>query len=180
MDAIKASMVEVRQHFAGVKGPNLAKALHTTVDELSEKMDIKSKIQCGKQECSYCCHSSIGISPIEAEYIRANATYTIDEQLQEKQRTTDYKKLSFADKACIMLKNGKCQIYKYRPILCRNHNIALGEDPLNCLKQNSLPGGALTSEIRSPVLEAINFYSVERSFTSVFKNIADYDWNQFK
>jgi Fe-S-cluster containining protein len=172
---INESLEEVRDKLKDVHSRDLVKGVYKLVDVISAELDIKDKIQCGRQECSYCCHSAIYITPLEAEHIRAKGDYTIDDNLQKKQRTTDYSKLSFMDKACIMLKNGKCQVYENRPVLCRNHQILKGEDPLDCLKQSSL-GNTFIKDVRSPVLEALNIYLIDRTMGNEVKNIADYDW----
>lgn len=169
-------VIELDSKIGHLRGHALIKKLHSIIADLGAKNDLNSKIQCGKQACSYCCHSLIAVAPPEAEYIRANAKYTIDKDLQKKQRETDYSKLSFSDKMCIMLKNGQCQIYEHRPMLCRNHNIALGEDPMDCLKQNSLKTPTPTSDVKIVMAEAANIYIMNKTLNMPFKNIADYDW----
>jgi Fe-S-cluster containining protein len=165
-------------HFDKMSDDQFAASIHAEIDAMQKHIDINKHIQCDKQQCSYCCHSEIFISPVEAAYIKNNAVYEIAADRQAKQRTTNYKDLSFADKACIMLKDGKCQIYDQRPTICRNHNVSLGTDPEECYKQNLEQGTHKVEEVRNIALEALSFYlTVDRAkdITDI-KNIADYEW----
>lgn len=161
-------------------GNQLVQTVHHNIDEMQAHLKFKDYIQCDKQECSFCCHSEIFISKDEAAYIKTKGTYTIDAERQAKQRITTYKQLSFADKACIMLKDGKCQVYANRPALCRNHAASIGIDPEDCHKQNiDQNAGHWVEQPRNIPLEAFQMYLTlkgsGRSLQGV-KNIADFDW----
>jgi Fe-S-cluster containining protein len=171
--------IHTRTPAGHLHGPTLIRALHVQLDFLQEKAKFEDELQCGRQQCSFCCHSEIFMTPSEAQYIKENATrYEIDKERQAKQRATEYTKLSFADKACIMLKDGRCQIYEHRPMVCRNHGAARGTDPEECHQQNIEQGKVFVSQPRAVIFEAIQFYPIMRepdTFNSV-KNIADYEW----
>lgn len=158
--------------------------IHGRIDELQKLANYNDAMQCSKQSCSFCCHSEIFIGKPEADFIKKHGTYEIDKEKQARQRATkDYSKLSFADKACIMLKDGKCQVYEHRPSLCRNHGIALGEDPHDCFKQSRDLGqpGLPTVKIQQPrmiALEAMATYITVKGAKGPedVKNIAEYNW----
>ena len=98
-DDLKVAMHQVESIFNQAPRDQRVKTIHAFIDNLQSKVGMDAAIQCGKQECSFCCHSAIFIGPLEAEYIKKNATYTIDKERQQKQRDVeDYKDLSFADK----------------------------------------------------------------------------------
>jgi len=158
--------------------------IHNQIDMLQQRVNYKDALQCSKQSCSFCCHSEIYIGQPEADFIKQHGNYVIDAARQAKQRATDdYSKLSFADKACIMLKDGKCQVYEHRPSLCRNHGIALGEDPLKCFEQSRDLGqpNKPTVKIQQPrmiALEAMATYITTKNAKDIndVKNIAEYNW----
>lgn len=181
-------MPEVRQAMEEVLHPKLeslndhdvVQALHQINTVIQKRANLAAHVQCHRQECSFCCHSEIFLTKTEVDYIKQHATYEVDKTRQEKQRNTlDYRSLSFADKACIMLKNGKCQIYEHRPLLCRNHVAAIGTDPEECRQQNlEQDGKHFVNEPKAVLTEATNFYLPAYRVKSVteFKNIADFDW----
>jgi len=180
---IAQAMTELKQKtpLDLLSGDTVVDAIHQMVDGVQEQLDFKSKIQCGKQECSFCCHSEIFISKLEADYIRDNAEYEINEERLYKQRQTkSYNDLSFADKACIMLKDGKCQVYAHRPVLCRNHAALAGTDPQQCHQQNIKQGTVCVDQPRAPLLEAMNLYITTRDVKSIddVRNIAEFNWSK--
>jgi len=181
---ISAITRELHQVLDNVPDEAAVTMIHAGIDSLQKKAKFNEALQCSKQSCSFCCHSEIYIGKPEAEYIKKHGKYVIDAERQAKQRATnDYAKLSFADKACIMLKDGKCQVYEHRPSLCRNHGAALGENPLKCFEQSRDLGqpGIPTVTIAQPrmiALEAMATYITCKGAKGIqdVKNIAEYDW----
>lgn len=111
--------------------------LHLFVDSKIAKANIEDKIQCNKQECSFCCHDKILGTYSEMVYVKNKAKELgVPINTSVKQREENWKSLSFKDKACPLLHNGKCTVYEFRPIICRIHNIALGEDINKCKREN--------------------------------------------
>jgi Fe-S-cluster containining protein len=164
----------------------VVQVVHNIMDDFQTKAKFKEALQCGKQQCSFCCHSEIFIGKPEADHIKKHAKYEIDQERLAKQRATkDYTTLSFADKACIMLKDGRCQVYAHRPALCRNHGVNLGEDPKLCEEQSMNLGipGAPPVNILQPrmiVLEAMSTFVTTFAASGIqdIKNIAEYNWEK--
>ena len=118
------------------------------IDANLKKADITSKISCGSiKNCSFCCHSDIIISNIEADYIKkfvSNPVNTISFNRSRSLKQVETKNnpaaspISWEDKACPLLSeltpegNRICTIYDQRPIVCRTHNNALSSSPYNC------------------------------------------------
>ena len=109
------------------------KQLNVMIYRSQEEMKFKDHIQCGRQECSFCCHDKIMGSHSEM--------INIIEIVKEKkipinksiiQTNDNWEYLTFADRACPLLANGKCQIYEDRPMVCRKHNITKGQSPEIC------------------------------------------------
>jgi Fe-S-cluster containining protein len=176
---IKQAVDDIHAKLGMLSGNTLVKAVHDITEMAQKANSFKDLLQCGKQECSFCCHAEIFLGQEEVNYIKANATYEIDQERLAKQRTaTKYSDLSFADRACIMLKNGKCQVYAHRPTLCRNHGAALGTDPEECHQQNLNVGTVFVEQPRAITMEALQVYITMRSMHSIddVKNIADYNW----
>lgn len=71
--------------------------------------------------CSYCCHSEIGLSQIEADYIAAR-TGILAKRIR-RQDSTSAGAAPWVDpnRPCPFLNHGACTIYGFRPMLCRTH-----------------------------------------------------------
>lgn len=183
-EAIHEVQVELGKMLDHRPDEEAAIKIHASIDALQKQHHFNEALQCSKQECSYCCHSEIFIGKPEANLIKKYGKYEIDKQRQAKQRAaTNYNQLSFADKACIMLKDGKCQVYELRPSLCRNHGISVGESPHDCFRQSRDLGipGTEPVKIQQPrmiPLEAMATYITIKGAKGIqdVKNIAEYDW----
>lgn len=163
-------------------GHDLVRFVHQNIDYIQEKAGFEAATQCHKQQCSFCCHSEIFISETEADYILEHAEFEINQDRLQKQRNCkSYKDLSFADKACIFLKEGRCQIYEHRPALCRNHAAAAGTDPETCHLQNiDQTAGVVINQPRMVILESLNMYLTMRDATSLddIRNISNFNWKK--
>lgn len=126
-------------------GPmSLIQNMHYHADEFYDLSGIykEGRATCGSCTQSYCCHSEIPVSKMEADYIifqlRENPDLIPNMERLKLQSEKDYNSLSWMDKACPMLlepdENGKrlCSIYEARPLICRTYNS--GEDPEFCNK----------------------------------------------
>lgn len=107
--------------------------VYKLIDDANKKVNIDKEIQCGRQECSFCCHDLILGSKEEvlaiAGYVKKN---NIPVNTSANQTKDNWNNLSFKDRACPMLKDGKCSIYSHRPIVCRKHNVLKGTNPEMC------------------------------------------------
>lgn len=83
------------------------------IDNLCNKIVplYREQITCNKG-CSNCCISGLTLFPVEADYIKEK---------------TKHKKIkpNMAKGSCVMLHNGLCQIYEYRPLVCRTQGFPL-------------------------------------------------------
>jgi len=89
-------------------------------------LEIKDKIQCGN--CSHCCYADVDLTNIEASIILAfieesNLDIKYNEEINV-----------FNKKACPLLKDGLCQVYEVRPLICRLHN---SDDKKACAEDKS-------------------------------------------
>jgi Fe-S-cluster containining protein len=165
----------VKEVFKNIPEEVQIEAANRFIDGIFEKNDIVAQVQCGKQECSFCCHDQIMLSTQEAEYIKKNATYEINQELLEKQRNAlDFKKLSFADRACIFLKEGKCSIYEYRPLICKSHNVKKGTNPNNCIVTDGLTKKPNEQAYSVPV-QSMLYYFAMKDFPEL-KSTFDHDF----
>jgi uncharacterized protein len=94
-----------------------------------EKMH-KNQIICRKG-CASCC-VNLSLFPVEFEAIKAEIS----------REGFDISKVIFdEDAACGFLKDDLCQIYKYRPIICRTHGLPIAflndDDPEEIFKEVS-------------------------------------------
>lgn len=157
--------------------------IHYQIDVIHDMAKLKEATQCEISKCSFCCHSEIFIGRHEFEYMKKYGNYTIDQERLTKQRAAqDYTKLSFADKACIMLKDGKCQVYQHRPALCRNHHVIKGTDPHDCFLQARDLGQPVPQiQLQEPkmiISEAAAMSITMRGAKDIsdIKNIAEWNW----
>lgn len=85
----------------------------------------KDKIFC-RSGCDYCCkNADYPLSYIEMQYLM-NAFLNMDKPLHDEIRE-NIKKLIKTDKKsydCPFLINGKCSVYRARPLTCRVHGLA--------------------------------------------------------
>lgn len=109
------------------------KHLNNMMDRSQEELNFKDYIQCSKQECSFCCHDKIMGSYSEmVNIIELVKEKNIPINKSVIQTNENWNTLSFAERACPLLSNGKCSIYEDRPMICRKHNISLGQSPELC------------------------------------------------
>lgn len=89
------------------------KQLTNTIDELTERLSTQHKNQmlC-KKGCDLCC-MDYDVFPIEYEAMKK----ALKNEKVDMQKSTDG--------SCIFLKDHACQIYEYRPIICRTHGLPL-------------------------------------------------------
>ena len=92
------------------------RAVLIKVAEFSERIFAahQDEITCHKG-CSQCCVDGLSVLPIEAQYIQAGLREEPIISVQKK--TTAH---------CVFLDSqGACQIYAYRPLVCRTHGFPL-------------------------------------------------------
>lgn len=165
---------KVEEVFRNIPENEQIETANRFIDDIFEKNDIETQVQCGKQECSFCCHDQIMLSTQEADYIKKNAKYEINKELLEKQKKAlDFKKLSFADRACIFLKDGKCSIYEFRPLICKSHNVKKGTDVNNCIVTDGLTKEPNEQAYSVPV-QSILYYFAMKDFPKL-KSTFDHD-----
>lgn len=117
----------------------LSKGLHSTdaaimlqkftdalINKYKDQDPTSADITC-KRGCHHCCNIAVAITDGEAKLILSKArknNIRIDkEKLKKQSRYTNknWHTLSNDNIGCVFLKNGECQIYDYRPIICRVH-----------------------------------------------------------
>jgi Fe-S-cluster containining protein len=116
-------------------------------DEIQKKIGLSELTTCSKQQCSFCCHSTINISHGEAKYIRKKIKENgikPDKKRSKIQNSANMsaeneQSLKWVDRACPFLSStdgkGDCTIYEIRPLLCRNHN-SMQENFNDCNKED--------------------------------------------
>lgn len=150
----------------------LVEYVYGWTDSLQNASGLKEKITCSKQKCSWCCHSTIGISHAEAQYIKLQIDLNGIKPNEERSKlqndinmsAQNERLLKWVDRACPFLTStdgqGECSIYEIRPLLCRNHN-SVAENWQDCNREDdpnkSIPDG------RMILLEAIQIALIEVS-----------------
>ncbi len=83
------------------------------IDQLCNKIEslYKEHINCGKG-CSKCCINDLTLFPVEFDYI--------SDKIKHKKIKANKTKGK-----CILLDNDQCQIYEYRPLVCRTQGFPL-------------------------------------------------------
>lgn len=104
----------------------MIKVAYDIIEQIQTKLKLKEQLTC-KAGCSFCCHDEITATNYELEYLEKNAKKLgitpNRRRLKKQNRITDFKALSWKDKACSFLgDDGNCTVYEFRPIVCRNHN----------------------------------------------------------
>lgn len=107
-------------------GDAVVETAYDAIDQIMHKASLIEKTTCGVG-CSFCCHDSIMVSDLEANYIikkmKESSITPNRGRLKRQSRAKDFKTLKWKDKACSMLgDDGLCTIYEHRPIVCRTHN----------------------------------------------------------
>jgi Fe-S-cluster containining protein len=128
-----------------------------------ENKKYKEAVKCGTAtNCSFCCHDTIIMGKIEAEYIKGviKSRKIIPNAHRVKQQNSK-NPVKWMDKACPMLldENEKgqrlCSIYNVRPLICRTHNSIM--EPIECNKEDN-PKKVLR-EAKSSAVDALSFTS---------------------
>lgn len=134
--------------------------LHQFVDNMIEGANLKEFIQCTRQQCSFCCHDKI-MGPYSEIVYTVNMVKKLGVKVNKSviQTEENWDTLTFKQKACPLLdENGRCSIYEFRPIICRAHNISLGEDIEKCKREN----GETTGELVVVPVESLQFADIMR------------------
>lgn len=104
MDNIISTAVEALQYDL----PHGMQHLRTLLDSACENFKALSDVKCDKPCDSCCCHTTrVSTFPLEALDIAKNC------QLDKKYL------IGYTGTKCPLLKDGKCSIYEYRPLICR-------------------------------------------------------------
>ncbi len=134
------------------------------IDALCNKINsiYREQIHCGKGCCN-CCIGGLTLFPVEANYIK--------EKIKHKKIKPNVSKGS-----CVMLDKGNCQIYEFRPLVCRTQGFPLlyGEElsfcELNFKNTNSgfcFSGGSLIDMNKvNAVLSAVDLEYLKRTAVS--------------
>lgn len=121
-DEIMPSVYETyRKH--GVQG--LMETINNFIDKMTAQAEIAKKTTCAKG-CHLCCYSEINVSSFEADYIFARVQADREKlnktRIETQQKKKHYKQ-KYANKLCAAVgEDGSCQIYEYRPVICRLWN----------------------------------------------------------
>ncbi len=95
-------------------------SLATLYDYLDRFMSYAVGLMACAKGCSYCCHSEIGLSQIEADYITARTGIPAKRMRQDPTRVGAAPWVD-PNRPCPFLNLGACAIYEFRPMLCRTH-----------------------------------------------------------
>lgn len=163
------------------KGKIRARIAHDRVSkaldvELTKHPKFKASISCFNCTQSGCCHTNVDITESEAELladrvpaenmerlIKQAAVHDTDKTPDNQNRNdekyfSEWKKLSFEDRACPFLVEGRCSVYEDRPSVCRKWLVTT--DPKLCADIEHTGRIAIveTAEVISSVA-----FSIERS-----------------
>lgn len=103
-----------------------AYSFYAVMDQMIELAlkDPKYTVSC-REGCSYCCEQLVEINDHEAQLIVEwcdRESIEIDRgRLLSQSRYTLKTWSNHSDRACIFLEEGRCKIYKIRPIYCRKY-----------------------------------------------------------
>ncbi len=127
---------------------NLVGDLHSKIDAVIESVRVKgTKFGC-KKGCSFCCDLRVEVLAPEVFYIAKK----LKADMSKSEMQTFIDKLQiYAGKAtglrfdehiipCVMLEDGACGIYSYRPMMCRKYNsldAQVCEDPHAQVPENT-------------------------------------------
>jgi hypothetical protein len=93
--------------------------LAAKVDAFFERIEVRhgSDMQC-RTGCSDCCHTRLTVTSVEAEAIRHEISSWPPEQ---RIALAANRSAAPADHCAALDPNGRCLIYRARPIVCRSH-----------------------------------------------------------
>jgi hypothetical protein len=113
-------------------------SLLARIDDLCMRLRHKHgrHISCAP-ECSACCSQILNLLPVEFYYLQAAA------------RDADLQEPSTAGEICPLLREGRCLLYDYRPVICRTHGMPLlvdenGLQRVDCCPENFRDGALNT------------------------------------
>ena len=131
------------------------RAIHRFMDELVEALGIPAKSPC-KAVCNACCKHAVEVSQIEAVVI-ANQ-YDLDVLSLTTNKHLFIKpsdELKYEGQLCPFNKEGLCQIYKHRPVVCRVF-FSMEATPEPCSEKKSTQFNHRSSNVISDVFEYLS------------------------
>ena len=129
-EATKKAIIVVKEYIKNYGEDKAIKEIHRVIDKTQKKIEIDKKTSC-HLGCSLCCHDEITLSKTEANYLKPLLKKTKrNKKILNRQNSRGFKNLTWAEKQCSLLKNGRCSIYNNRPIVCRLHNSS--DEPQEC------------------------------------------------
>lgn len=141
------------------------------IEQYTHFPEYTKHLSCGSiKNCSMCCHDTILMGEVEAEFIKS---YIKDNNIAFSKERVELQNsnvtLKWEDKACPMLKdledgNRLCSIYENRPLICRTHNSV--SDPILCFREN----GQNTKEASIIEMMALSFLAIDLKSKNI-KNV---------
>ena len=113
-----------------------AKAIKATTNKNKVKLlrEMADRVAWGwsgispcKESCPHCCHMPTLMTQEEADVIGAE----IGRPAKQLLRYSHQGNMAYYRVPCPFLKDGRCSIYRYRPIVCRLH-VSIDKDDLLC------------------------------------------------
>jgi Fe-S-cluster containining protein len=160
-ELIQEAYAQIELQLNAIPEKNLIDFIYNATENIIEKQ-LKPVSQCSKQKCSFCCHNEIFVTPLEVEHIKNNTTFTLNEHNLKVQKQTFnfHKQLTFSEKACVFLKEGNCQIYEHRPLICRKHYVVEVIPEVNC-KVDDNGKTTTNTEPYHPIIESFVYHLIK-------------------
>ncbi len=106
--------------FRKPRNDNPFRALEGLYEYLDRFFSYANGLVACSKGCSYCCHSEIGLSQVEADYIASKIGVPAKRLMMDLTRKGRAPWVD-PDRPCPFLHESSCLIYAYRPMTCRTH-----------------------------------------------------------
>lgn len=128
------------------------KIAYNFVDTFMDEIRKINPSPCSKG-CNACCNYKVDITPVEALMIHEQ--YDVPINLEMGQHVYYWKK---GTKICPFNKDGECQVYEWRPIMCRSF-MSIEETKEPCYTEDG--GGHISYKSNQAIIDLITFLGTE-------------------
>lgn len=104
---------------SNVGGASVGQKLRRVRHLAAEFSDQLTPYAACKNGCSHCCNKSVQVAKSEAKLIALCIGTPLAKLVMTHRAGDKMERTSYQDKPCTFLENGKCSIYKHRPLVCR-------------------------------------------------------------
>jgi Fe-S-cluster containining protein len=169
-----------QQPSPGGRAAGVHDAMTIWIDTMRANPPGSHTVQC-RRGCASCCRLMVSVFPDEATLAliaAQDAGLELDRDLMRRQAVAtnvdEWKRLPYADRACVFLRNEECAIYEHRPSSCRKYAVVTPPELCNTETHPGYQVGMAVSAMAEIITSAaISTWGFEGLAASMLKALGE-------